>query len=220
MLHAACCTRCLYIQTANTVKSGQGGRQRWGWGWGIKPTLANRMQQLSAAGVRAGAGRSVFRKDYLPMQPDITRNTLALPLQMDGWVVPPVHLRPATPRPSHEWLEWAAACPTGRAGPARSGSLRQGLNLSQRTSAAQELVAHDCARCFPCDPWPAVTLPDPGDPCRDLCEAVSVSLSILLIKVLNDAPKFAVRVESGRAVPYAHWHVTSERVGRGGEEGR
>lgn len=41
---------------------------------------------------------------------------------------------------SHEWLEWVARWPTG-------SLARQGLNLSQRTSAAQELVAHDCARC-------------------------------------------------------------------------
>lgn len=79
-VHAAC-----YTQTANTVlkRAGRGlaGERD------IKPNLANRMQQLSAWERTEGQGSAqggVFRKDYLPMQPDITRNTLALPLQMDG----------------------------------------------------------------------------------------------------------------------------------------
>lgn len=75
-VHAAC-----YTQTANTVlkRAGRGLAR----GRDIKPNLANRMQQLSAW-ERTEGERGVFRKDYLPMQPDITRNTLALPLQMDG----------------------------------------------------------------------------------------------------------------------------------------
>lgn len=166
MLHAACCTRCLYIQTANTVKSGQGGRQRWGWGWGIKPTLANRMQQLSAAGVRAGAGRSVFRKDYLPMQPDITRNTLALPLQMDGWVVPPTHLRPATPRPWMAWVggglsNWSGWSGSVRLAPARLKSLSAHIRCTRTCSARLRslLPLRPLTRCHSAWSWWPVPRP-------------------------------------------------------------
>lgn len=77
----------LLVQMANTLfkrgPDGNGDRGR-GRGEGIKPTLANRMQQLSARERGKGAREREIRKDYLPMQPDITRNTLALPQQMDG----------------------------------------------------------------------------------------------------------------------------------------
>lgn len=73
----------LLVQMANTLFK-LGRHRDMGRGEGIKPTLANRMQQLSARERGKGAREREIRKDYLPMQPDITRNTLALPQQMDG----------------------------------------------------------------------------------------------------------------------------------------
>lgn len=157
MLHAACHTvygtrytvhAACYTQAANTVlkragrgMAGEGRTLNRTWPTGCSSSARGSVQRGRATG-RGGRVPKRLPANATGYNQEHTRTATA-----NGWM----SLLPASPRlvpplHSHEWLVWAAACPVG---PARLwSSLRQGLNLSQRTSAAQELVAHDCAR------WP------------------------------------------------------------------
>lgn len=77
MLHATCCLYKWLIHFSS------------GGGTGTEAKALNRpwptgCSSSARGSVERGPGEREIRKDYLPMQPDITRNTLALPQQMDG----------------------------------------------------------------------------------------------------------------------------------------
>lgn len=126
----------------------------------------------------------------------------------------------AVPGMCKPWMAWVGGqVANWWLGPARLKSLPAHIRCT-RTCSARLRSLSTSALIPVTDPAPCVLrpvssvlcpVPDPGDlylrPGRTCLRVVS----ILLIKVLNDAPKFALRAESD-----AHWQVTSERrVGQG-----